>query len=138
MTCSNTYALILENNSDLSGELARLFDDAGFEVREEGHSGHGVIRVLEREPAVILMAEEMPSMDGVEVLPLIRRLTSAPIIVMSQGGDVPVANALLQGADMCMSRPLNFRELLTRVRALVRRSEANRGGTDRFPGFDLG
>ena len=116
MADSTSLVLILETDTELSNALAELFEVVGFEVREEADSYRGVVRIMERDPEVILIAEEIPPLGGVEVLPLLRPSTGAPMIVIGEGGDTAVVNALLQGADMYMSRPLNQRELLTRVR----------------------
>ena len=71
----------------------------------------------------MLLAEGMPSLDGLEMLPLTRRLTASPIIVLGEGGETAVVKALLQGADMYLRKPVNDAELLSRVRAVTRRSD---------------
>jgi len=124
MADSRPYIMIIETDRAHCSTLAQPFDEAGFEVREETRSGQGVAGVMERDPGIVLMAAEMPPLDGVELLPLLCRLTKAPIIVMGEGGDSSVVDALLQGADVYMTRPLKHRELLARVRALMRRSES--------------
>lgn len=124
MADSRTYILIMETDGAESSALARMFDEAGFEVKEETRTGQGVAEVMERDPGVIVMAEEMPFLDGLGLVPLLCRLTKAPIIVMGGGGDSSIVDALLQGADVYMTKPLKDRELLARVRALMRRSES--------------
>ena len=125
MADSRPYILIMETDRTQCSTLAKPLDEAGFEVREETRSGQGVAGVMNRDPLVILMAEAMPLLDGVELLPLLCRLTKAPIIVMGEGGDSSVVDSLLQGADVYMTKPLKDRELLARVRALMRRSESD-------------
>ena len=119
------YVLIIEIDASFRSELTEVFQGEGFEVVAEADSGGGVGRIIQREPGVVLMAEEMPPLDGVELLPLARRMTSSPIIVVGDGGDTAVVKALLQGADMYLRKPVNYLELLGRIGALTRRSEQN-------------
>ena len=118
-----SYVLIIEVDDDLRRSMAELFGHEGIEVVAETDSGRGVSRIMQRNPAAVLMAEEMPALDGVELLPLVRHLTSSPIIVVGEGGETAVVRALLQGADMYLRKPPNHLELLSRIRALLRRSE---------------
>lgn len=118
-----SYVLIIEINDDLCRSMADLFLGEGIEVEVETESGRGVAHIMHRKPGVVLMADNMPPLDGVDLLPLVRHLTTSPIIVVGEGGETAVVRALLQGADMYLRRPVNYLELLSRVRALFRRSE---------------
>ena len=115
--------LIIEIDASFRAALTQVFEGEGIEVVAEADSGGGVARIMERDPGVVLLADEMPPLDGVELLPLARRLTNSPIIVVGDGGETAVVKALLQGADMYLRRPVNYLELLSRIRALTRRSE---------------
>ena len=116
--------LMLDTEVDSWGDLATAILEAGFEVRRESSSGRGIAQVLEIDPDVILMSEEMPPLDGVVMLSLLRRMTMAPIIVVGSKGESVAVEALLQGADMYVAEPVRKRELVARVRALVRRHRA--------------
>ena len=126
--CMLQYVLIIEIDAGFRTALTEVFQGEGIEVIAEADSGGGVARIMQRVPGVVLMADEMPSLDGVELLPLARRLTSSPIIVVGDGGDTAVVKALLQGADMYLRKPVNYLELLSRIRALARRSEPDPHG----------
>ena len=116
--------LMLDTEVESRGDLATAIVEAGFEVRRESSSGGGISQVLEVDPDVILMSEEMPPLDGVLMLSLLRRMTMAPIIVVGSKGESAAVDALLQGADMYVAEPVRQRELVARVRALVRRHRA--------------
>ena len=116
--------LMLDTEVESRGDLATAIVEAGFEVRRESSSGGGIAQVLEVDPDVILMSEEMPPLDGVVMLSLLRRMTMAPIIVVGSKGESVAVEALLQGADMYVAEPVRQRELVARVRALVRRHRA--------------
>lgn len=117
-----TYILILGIDHELRVSVVDLLQVEGFEAVLKGDSSDGVARVMQASPALIIMNEEMLPLDGVELLPLLRRLTASPIIVVGAGGEIAVVKALLQGADMYISRPINYRELISRIRALLRMS----------------
>lgn len=123
------HVLLIGFQDDLRNSLVELFQNEQYLVAEELDSGGGVLYVMRENPGIIVMSEDMPSLEGVEFLPLLRRLTRAPIIVVGAGGEAAVVRALLQGADMYLRTPPNYRELLSRVRALMRRYDSGSGGT---------
>ena len=118
-----SYLLIIETDDVLRRSMAELFLGEGIDVVVEADSGLGVAHIMQRNPEAILMGDNIPPLDGVELLPLARRLTTSPIIVVGEGDETAVVRALLQGADMYLRKPVNYLELLSRVRALLRRSE---------------
>lgn len=118
-----SYILILEIDDDTRRSVVELFQSESFDVAEEVDSSGGITRVMQGSPDIIIMAEDMPSLDGVDLLPLMRRLTRAPIIVLGFGGETAVVKALMDGADMYLKKPLNYRELVSRVRAMFRRTD---------------
>ena len=122
--------LMLDPEVESRGDLATAIVEAGFEVRRESSSGGGIAQVLEVDPDVILLSQDMPPLDGVVILSLLRRMTMAPIIVVGSRGESVAVEALLQGADMYVAEPVRQRELVARVRALVRRYRA--GETNDF------
>ncbi|MCI0440909.1 MAG: response regulator [Chloroflexi bacterium] len=122
------HVLIIGFQNDIRSSLLELFTNEQYQVAEELDSGGAVLYVMQRNPSVIVMPEDMPPLEGVELLPLVRRLTRAPIVVVGEGGEAAVVRALLQGADMYLRMPFNYRELLSRVRALIRRSDQGSGG----------
>ena len=107
--------------------VAWALQEAGFQVTEVLESGEGVKNVLDAGPHVIIVGEEMPPLDGVDLLPVLRRLTEAPIVVLGAGGEMAMVQALLQGADVYLTRPVHTREFMARIRALLRRYGAARG-----------
>jgi DNA-binding response OmpR family regulator len=119
-------ALIIDVDENRQSVVLAL-QQSGFRVTEALESGEGVKATLDGSPYVIVVGEEMPPINGVELLPVLRRLTDAPIIVLGAGGEMAMVQALLQGADVYLVRPVNLREFMARVRALMRRYGAARG-----------
>lgn len=119
-----SYVLVIESDAALRRVIADLLQQQQpYRVASETNSDDGLARVMEEEPTVIVMAEELPPVDGEELLPLLRRISRAAIIVEGPGGEDAVVRALLQGADVYMPRPFNLRELRARVLALFRRAQ---------------
>jgi len=113
-------ALIIAANIRQPG-LTIALENAGFQVIEASDSGEGVRHVLEQTPSIVVIGEDMPPLAGVELLPLLRSLTDSPIITLGAGGETPMVDALLNGADVYLAIPVNLRELMARIRALLRR-----------------
>lgn len=112
-------ALLIEPGPGVHHTL-RVLEGEGFKARTEAAST-AIGQVMQQEPTLILLDEETPPLDGVEVLPLLRRITRAGIIVIGAGGEAEVVKALLEGADIYVSRPVNPLEFQGRMRALLRR-----------------
>src|SRR5918996_831863 len=119
-------ALIIDADEDRQSVVLAL-QDAGFRVIEALESGEGVRNTLDASPRIIIVGEEMPPIDGVDLLPVLRRLTESPIIALGSGGEMAMVNALFQGADFYLTRPVNLREFMARIRALLRRYGVARG-----------
>ena len=122
------YILIIDTDQELHHATAGLLIPDGFEVVSETDSSDGVSRLIQSSPGLVIMSESMPPLDTVELLPLTRRLTTSPIIVIGEGGETAVVKCLLQGADVYLSKPVNSRELHIRARSLYRDSAAEING----------
>ncbi len=119
-------ALVIDAD-DSRQSLVFALQDAGFQVIEALESGEGIRYILDNSPRIVIVGEEMPPLDGVDLLPVLRRVTESPIITLGDGGETSMVQALLQGADVYLTRPVNVREFMARIRALLRRYGAARG-----------
>ncbi|MFQ6027544.1 MAG: response regulator transcription factor [Dehalococcoidia bacterium] len=119
-------ALIIDNDEDRQS-VAQALQDAGFRVIQALKSSEGLKSALDDTPRIVIVSEDMPPVEEVELLPVLRRLTDSPIITVGSGGEMAMVQALLQGADVYLTRPVNIRELMARIRALLRRYGAARG-----------
>ena len=96
----------------------------GFDV-VAAHDGHaGVEAVLFQEPALVILDLMLPGIDGLEVCRRLRQSTRVPILMLTAKGDETERIVGLEmGADDYLAKPFNPRELLARIRAILRRSD---------------
>ena len=108
-------------------ELARLYlEKEGFEIIL-AHNGRDAVSEFERHnPNVVVLDILMPEMDGYEVCRQIRKISSVPIIFLTAKSDTfDKVLGLELGADDYMVKPFDVKELIARIRAILRRTEKN-------------
>jgi two-component system response regulator CpxR len=106
----------------LQGYLARY----GFEVITENSGDGGLRRALGGGFAMVLLDVMLPGMDGFEVLRRLRATSQVSVLLLTaRGEDIDRIVGLEIGADDYLPKPFNPRELLARIRAILRRSQAN-------------
>jgi len=115
--------LLVEDDPAIRGSLTRG-------MTERGHVVHGVATGLEAlrvvadvEPDVVLLDLGLPDLDGKRILPMLRAVTAAPVLIITARDDEDEIVALLDaGADDYLVKPFSARQLDARVRAVLRRS----------------
>jgi DNA-binding response OmpR family regulator len=122
--------LVVEDEASIASFVAAYLKNAGFNVRTTA-SGNEALRLVESEkPELVVLDLMLPDLDGVEVCKRIRQNTDMPVLMLTaRDEDVDKIIGLEVGADDYMTKPFNPRELVARVRAILRRSTAK--GTDR-------
>ncbi len=97
----------------------------GFRVIEAGDGLAAVVQVREQMPDIVLLDVMMPEMDGFETLRMIRELSEVPVIMLTvRNTEEDKVRGLDLGADDYITKPFSPRELVSRVRAVLRRSDA--------------
>ena len=124
----HSHVLILEIDADLRRSMTETLQEEAFEVVGETDGTRGLAHVAEFSPSIILISNELRIHEGTELLTLLRRLTSVPIMVIGTDGYRGVVAALLNGADMYLKKPFDFHEFVSRVHALLRRAETSFNG----------
>lgn len=118
--------LILVIDDDRSiVELVKLYlTTEGYSV-EVAHNGREGLRLFNQsQPALVLLDLMLPELDGYEVCRQIRRESNVPIIMMTaKGDDIDTIVGLELGADDYVAKPFNTRELIARIKAVLRRTE---------------
>jgi DNA-binding response OmpR family regulator len=114
-------------------DLARLYlEKEGFRVQTAENGAQAVAQVRQNPPALLVLDLMMPEIDGWEVCRRIRAESDLPILMLTaRDQDIDKIVALEMGADDYLTKPFNPRELVARVRAILRRAGGNRTGGDR-------
>lgn len=116
--------LLVEDESDLAQIVIRELTGAGYEVI---HAPDG-LRALElheqHQPDVVLLDWMLPQLNGLEVLRRLRQNSATPVLMLTaRSEEADRVIGLEVGADDYLTKPFSMRELVARVRALLRRAE---------------
>lgn len=124
--------LVIDDDRDLCELLSEYLRPEGFDVEAVSDGGRGVERALSGEHALLVLDVMLPELDGFEVLRRIRAGSSVPVLMLTaRGDDADRIVGLEIGADDYLPKPFNPRELVARIRAILRRSNHSpANGTD--------
>jgi len=123
MTSRGTVVLI-EDEESIADLLRMYFEQEGFRLVHAPNGEQGLDAVRDRDPRVVLLDLGLPGMDGVEACRRIRAMSDVPIIMLTaRDSEVDKIVGLEIGADDYVTKPFSPRELVARVRAVLRRSE---------------
>jgi two-component system KDP operon response regulator KdpE len=105
--------------------LETILEGRGYRLRTAPNGAMGLDAVAEERPDVVLLDLAMPGVDGVEVCRRLRAFSRVPILVLSALSDeARKVKALDAGADDYVTKPFGVEELLARIRAALRRAQA--------------
>lgn len=106
-------------------DLARMYlEKDGYIVKSATDGALGYKQIIENEPSLIVLDLMLPGMDGLEICRKVRGQSDVPIIMLTaRSDDIDKIVGLELGADDYLTKPFNPRELLARIRAILRRSD---------------
>lgn len=115
--------LIVEDEASLVATIAYNLRRNGYEV-VTASDGEAALAVAAQTPDLVLLDLMLPKIDGLEVCRRLRERSGVPIIMLTARGDeVDRVVGLELGADDYLTKPFSMRELMARVKALLRRRE---------------
>ncbi|MGA2047565.1 MAG: response regulator transcription factor [Terracidiphilus sp.] len=115
--------LLIDDDVELCAMLTEYMGRFGFRITAVHRGDTGLTAALEKPFALVLLDVMLPGMDGFEVLRRIRTSSSISVLLLTaRGDDVDRIVGLEIGADDYLSKPFNPRELLARMRAILRRT----------------
>jgi len=120
--------LLIDDDPALHRLLGQFLEDAQHQVLHARSGQEGLKLLFDYRPDLILLDVMMPKMDGWETCRRIREMTQIPVIFLTAKDDEPDRlQGFRLGADDYVSKPFSFPELVARVEAVLRRSEAKGG-----------
>lgn len=123
-----TRVLLIDDDEELCQLLTEYLQTHGFGVTSV-HSGEDALALgqLEETFDIVCLDIMMPGMSGLEVLPALRAQSAIPVIMVTgRGDDIDRVVGLEMGADDYIAKPCNPRELVARIRAILRRTTPER------------
>jgi DNA-binding response OmpR family regulator len=115
--------LLIDDDVELCSMLTEYLGKNGFRVKTAHRGDTGLVQAQQERWAVVLLDVMLPGMDGFEVLRRIRAESSVNVLLLTaRGKDVDRISGLESGADDYLPKPFNPRELLARMRAILRRN----------------
>ena len=117
--------LVVDDDAELCELLVDYLSREGFQVEAVQDPQQGLERALEGEHALVVLDVMLPGMSGFEVLRRLRQTSRVPVLMLTaRGEDVDRIVGLEMGADDYLAKPFNPRELVARIRAVRRRTDA--------------
>jgi len=116
--------LLIEDEEPIAEMLRGFFEREEFRFFHATNGEEGLDRIDARPPDVVLLDLNLPGMDGVEVCRRIRAISSIPVIMLTaRDSEIDKVVGLELGADDYVTKPFSPRELVARVKAVLRRSQ---------------
>src|SRR2546427_8974466 len=124
--------LVIDDDVELCELVAEYLEPDGYKVEAVHDGTAGLERALSGEHALAVLDFMLPGMNGFDVLRQIRARSRLPIVMLTaRGDDVNRIIGLQLGADDYLPKPLNPLELVARINAVLRRSQADEQKPDR-------
>ena len=127
MATKPQLVLVVEDEASIASFVAAYLKNAGYAVRTTASGAEALKLVASEKPALVVLDLMLPDMDGVEVCKRIRQSTDLPVLMLTaRDEDVDKIIGLEVGADDYMTKPFNPRELVARVKSILRRASPER------------
>ena len=130
--------LLIEDQADLHRIIRAMLEEDGYSVDSANDGNVGLAKAMTYDYDAIVLDLMLPKIDGWEVLDRLRQSKSTPVMILSaldQTSDR--CRGLDEGADDYLPKPFNHKELLSRLRALIRRAAGQSKSLIEFSGVKL-
>jgi len=122
MSQASARVLVVDDERHIRELLEIGLGDEGYDVKSAPDGQVGLQVAREWNPDAIVLDVMLPKIDGIALLPMFRKLTEAPIIMLSAKGDVAdKVSGLSSGADDYVAKPFEMTELVARLETALRR-----------------
>ena len=135
------YILIVDDDPNIAHLVQLYLEKEGFKVKVVGRGDDAMAEFRKLPPDLMLLDVMLPGMDGTQVLRSVRRTSSIPVIMLTAKDEVfDKVLGLEMGADDYVTKPFDAKELVARVKAVLRRTQGSDEPTDdslSFPGLTI-
>ncbi|HEY8192818.1 MAG TPA: response regulator transcription factor [Gaiellaceae bacterium] len=119
--------LIVEDESSIASFVSLYLKKAGYDVQVATTGGAALEKADEHTPSLIVLDLMLPDMDGIDVCRRLRKRSDVPILMLTaRDEDIDKIIGLEVGADDYMTKPFNPRELVARIKSILRRATPER------------
>jgi DNA-binding response OmpR family regulator len=120
--------LVVDDEERMVRFIRMNLEHDGFQVSEAFNGKQAIQKIRDVTPDLILLDVMMPDLDGFEVLETVREVSNVPVIMLTaKGEEDDRVRGLELGADDYVTKPFSPRELVSRVKAVLRRTESASG-----------
>ncbi len=132
MNGMNQYRILLvDDEPDLRQMVRRYLQAEGFDVADVADGESALAQLRKTTPDLILLDIGMPDMDGFTVLQEVRKTSEVPVIMLTaRSEEIDRVMGLTMGADDYLTKPFSPRELVARIRAVLRRGRIDRSNVN--------
>jgi two-component system, OmpR family, response regulator CpxR len=124
--------LVIDDDVELCSLVEEYLEPEGFQIEAVHDGTRGLDRALNGDHLLVVLDVMLPGMNGFDVLRRIRNTSRIPVLLLTaRGEDVDRIVGLEIGADDYLPKPFNPRELVARIRAILRRTQAGEKGGER-------
>jgi DNA-binding response OmpR family regulator len=119
--------LVVEDETSIASFVSLYLKNSGYAVKVATTGSAALNTIAAEMPALIVLDLNLPDMDGIEICRRVRKSSDVPILMLTaRDEDVDKIIGLEVGADDYLTKPFNPRELVARVKSVLRRSTADR------------
>jgi two-component system, OmpR family, response regulator RegX3 len=131
--------LLVEDEASLAESITYNLEREGFSVTTAGDGDTALARFRAEEPSIVLLDLMLPKLSGLDVCRAIRSESQVPIVILTaRDSEADKVAGLELGADDYVTTPFSMRELVSRVRAHLRRAEMGRASAASEPRLTAG
>lgn len=123
-TATHLQVLIVEDEEPIASFVSLYLNKAGYETEWVASGSKALERALSTKPALVVLDLGLPDIDGIEVCRRLRERSEIPVLILTaRDEDVDKIVGLEVGADDYLTKPFNPRELVARVKSILRRAQ---------------
>ena len=131
MAAKSQTVLVVEDETSIASFVALYLKNAGYGIRAVGTGQEALDSLARERPDLIVLDLMLPDLDGIEVCKRVRQTSDVPILMLTaRDEDVDKIIGLEVGADDYLTKPFNPRELVARVKSILRRAAPERRERD--------